>query len=116
VGAVLADAHDPIDVAGGGIIAADGLGGLGREPDLTLLEDQPMRPAERAQFDEGQLPLSNQINDGKGVECSKAVVRDIGDCAVGGSNNFMRVVSDGDARDHMKVGRIDDGEGVILLG
>ena len=51
VGAVLAGSHDPLNFSRRRVIAADCFGGLSREPQLAILEHQPMRTGQRAKID-----------------------------------------------------------------
>jgi hypothetical protein len=67
VGTVLSGAHDPVDFAGARVIASDGPGRFGSEPDFALREGEAMRTAERAEVDLGFFVLANEVDDGEGV-------------------------------------------------
>lgn len=115
VGAVLAGAEDPVDLFRGGIVAADGFGGFGGEPDFVVDEGEAVRAAESAEINGGKGGLVDEIDDGKGVVRAEAVVRDEGSGAVGGGDDLVGVVADGDAGEDLEGGGIDDGEGVGSL-
>jgi hypothetical protein len=116
VGAVLTGAHDPVDLVGGWVVAGDGLGGLGSEPDLAELVVEAVGAGEGAEIDGRQRHPGDEVDDGEGVEGAEAVIRNVGCFAIGGGDDFVGVVTDGDAGDDVQVGGIDDGEGVVLLG
>ena len=57
VSPVLAGAEHPIDLLRRRIVAADHLGGFGREPDFAAHEHQAVRSAQRAEIDRRQCFL-----------------------------------------------------------
>ena len=99
VGAILADAHDPVDFSRSGIVTADASGGFSGEPDFAVAKSQAMRAAQRAQIDGGQRFLRDKVDNRQRVIGAESVVRDVGGFAVGRSNDFVRIVADGNARD-----------------
>jgi hypothetical protein len=113
---VLAGSHDPVDLSGCGVVAADGLGGFGREPDFVLIEDESVRTTQSAQLNRGQTFLIHQVDYGERVEGSEAVVGDIGSVAVCRRDHFVRVVTHGDCGQHVEIAGIDDGKRVVLFG
>ena len=100
----------------GGIVAADRFCGLGGEPDFAADECQAMGAAQWAEVDRWKRLLVDQIDDAEGVEGAEAVVRNVSGGAIGRSDDFVRVIADGDFRDYLQRRRIDDGEGVVTLG
>ncbi len=116
VGAVLAGAHDPVDLAAPGIIAADGLGRFSSEPDLALHEGQPVRAAQGAKFDLRFRLLTDEVDNRQGVKLAEAVIGHIRRMAIRGGDYFVRIVADGNARDDVQAEGINDGESVVLLG
>ena len=101
MGAILADAHDPVDLAGCGIVTANAAGGFSGEPDFAVAKDQAVRTAQRAKIDGGQGLLRDQVDNRKSVIGSESVIGDVGGFAVGRSNDFVRIVADGNARDDL---------------
>ena len=116
VGAILAGAHDPVDLRGGGIVAGDGLGAFSGEIQLAAHEGKAVRSAERSGVDVRQSLLRDQIDDGERVIAAEAVDGNVGGFTVGGGDDFMGVGSDRRFCDDLECGGIDDGEGVIVLG
>ena len=69
-----------------------------------------------AEVDWRQRLLRDEIDDREGVVASAAVIGDVGGFAVGGGDDFVGVLEDGDFRDHLQCGGVDDGERPIALG
>ena len=74
VDAVLAGAEDQVDLAGGWVVAADGLGDLAGEVGLALGDGEAVRASDGAEVDRRESLAVDQVDDGEGVELSKAVV------------------------------------------
>ncbi len=72
VGAVLAGAHDPVDLAVAGIVAADGFGRFGGEPHLALHEGQSVRAAQGAKFDLRFGFLTDEVDRPPGCEIGRS--------------------------------------------
>lgn len=113
---VLAGAHDPIDFLGLGIKAADGFGGFRGEPDFAADEVEAMGATQWAKIDGRQSGLMDEVDSGEGVEGAKAVVRDVRGGAVGGGDDFVGIMADGDASEDLEGGGVDDGQGLGALG
>ncbi len=75
-----------------------------------------MRAAQGAQVDYPCWLLPDKIDDREGVECAEAEIRDVGGAAVGRGNHLVGIVAHGNPRQHVQAGRIDNGQGVVLLG
>jgi hypothetical protein len=50
------------------------------------------------------------------MEAAESIVGDVGSFTVRGSLNFMWIIAHWDASNHMEIGGVDDGQGVVLLG
>ncbi len=111
VGAVLARAHDPVDLLGGGVVAAHHLGAFGGEVQLTAGEVQAVGLAQSAQIDRRQGLLRDQVDPGDGV--SAAIVGDVGDLAVVRYGDLVRIVAHGHARHDRQTRRVDDDQRVL---
>src|ERR1700744_2132258 len=116
VGAVLAGAQDPVDLVRGGIIAANGFGGLCCEPGLAADEGEAVRAVKGPEIDGANRPASGQIDFGEGVVGAESVVGDVCRPAVGGCDDLMGIVADGHAGHDLERGGIDAAEGLRLLG
>ena len=116
VGAVLAGAHDPVNFSTERIVAADGLCGLGGEPDFALGEGEAMRATQSAEIDLRFGFLADEVDHGKRMECAEAVIGNVSRVAVGGGDDFVGIIADGNARDNLQGCGVHDGEGVVLLG
>jgi len=75
-----------------------------------------MGAAERAEIDEADLPLVDEVDDAEGVECAESIVGDVGGFAVGGGDDFVGIAANGDAGDDVEICGVNDGESVVLLG
>src|ERR1035438_7853019 len=116
VGPVLSCSHDPVDLAGSRVIAADRFGCFCRKPYLALREHQAMRTAQCTQIDRRHLLLRHQIDHRQRMKRAKAVVRDISRLPVRRRHHLMRIVAHRNARYHMQRRRIDDRQRMVLLG
>jgi hypothetical protein len=75
-----------------------------------------MRAAERAQIDDRQVFLVEQIDLGDGVQGAAAVIGDVGRFSVGRGDHFMRIGAGGNAANDRQCFGIDDGHGLIVFG
>src|SRR6202011_3882635 len=98
-GAILASAEDPVDLFCRGIVAADGFGGFGGEPEFPAGICKTVWAAQCAQVDYRQSFLCHKIDDGDGVVDTVAVIRNVREFAVVGSDYLVRIRSRGDASD-----------------
>src|SRR6266568_3930301 len=117
VSAVLADAEEPVELIGGGIVAGDESVVFGGEPDLAIGEGDAVRAAQSAEINAAEFLLSEQINHRKSVAWgASAVVGDEGEFAVVGGGDFVRSFAGGDLGHGLESGGIDDGKrGVFLI-
>ena len=117
VSPILAGAEDPIDVLRGWIVAADDLIRLRREIEFAAREIQSVSGMQRAEIDGGQRLAGNQIDDGDRVQSAvgTAVVRDVGEFAVVGGDDFVGIGAGGDAGQNLQCGGIDDRDRVVAL-
>src|SRR6266581_2468505 len=103
VRAVLADAEEPVELIGGGIVAGDEFVVFGGEPDLAIGEGDAVRAAQSAEINAAEFLLGEQINHRKSVAWGAgAVVGDEGEFAVVGGGDFVRSFAGGDLRQKEK--------------
>src|SRR5258707_8110356 len=112
MGPVLPGTHDPVQLTNDGIVTADGLRTLRREPELSLYKDGAMRAIQWFCVKRRKRFLGYEIQDVDLVQAATAIDGDIGLCPVGGGNNLMRIAADGGAGDHFEGGGADDLQGV----
>ena len=74
-----------------------------------------MRAAQGAKFNRLQGLLFHKVDNRKRVKRAESVVGDVSGAAVGGSDNFVGVFTDGDSGDNLESDGIDDGQRVVLL-
>src|ERR1700730_15526894 len=91
MGAILAGAKDPVDLFRCRIVATDGFGGLGSEPEFSARKCEAMRAAQCSQIDYRQCFLLNEIYDGYGVVGATAVIGNVCKLPVIRGGYFVRV-------------------------
>ncbi len=116
MGTILASADDLIDAVRGGIEPGDGLGSLGSKPEKTTDRRQSVRTGERSEFDGGKRTVVNKIDDRKRVVAAEAVVRDVGEAAVGGGSDLVRIWAHGDSGENAQRDWIDKRESARGFG
>src|SRR6266851_2276153 len=116
VRAVLADAEEPVELIGGGIVAGDESVVFGGEPDLAIGKGDAVRAAQSAEINAAEFLLGEQINHRKSVAWgASAVVGDEGEFAVVGGGDFVRSFAGGDLGHRLEGGGIDDGKSGVFL-
>ena len=114
--AVLAGAHQPVDLVGGGIVSPNELVDLGGEVDFALREGDAVRAAQRAQVDPAQLLLAHEVDHGNGAAgISRAIVGNEGQLPIGRRCHLMRAFADGNATRNFSRRRIDGGQRTFFL-
>src|SRR5260221_13691986 len=96
--AVLPGAEDEIDSLRGRIVTAENFGGFRGEPEFAAGEIEAVRAAERAEVDGGKRLLCDEVHNRQSVQragTSSTVVGDVSGLAVGGGDDFVRIVADG---------------------
>ena len=110
VRAVLADAEEPVNFIGGGIVAGDEFVEFGGEIEFAVGEKDAVRAAERAEVHAMNFFLRDEINHGERVAgIFGAVIRDDRELAVSGRGDFVRAFAGGNAGDYLFGGGIHDG-------
>src|SRR6266702_48847 len=116
VSAVLADAEEPVELIGGGIVTGDESVVFGGEPDLAIGEGDAVRAAQSAEINAAEFLLGEQINHRKSVAWgARAVVGDEGEFPVVRGGDFVRSFAGGDLGHGLESGGIDDGKGGVFL-
>ncbi len=113
---VLAGTHDPIDPGGLRIIARDGFRSFRREPDLSSNKRESMWAIQGSSVDVGQRFLPDQVDNGERMVPAATVNGNVSRRSVGRRNHFVRVRTDGSARDYLQRIRVHDCECVVPLG
>ena len=116
VGAILAGAHNPVDLGGCGVVASDDLCAFGGKPDFSSHQCEAMGAVQGSCVDVGQRLLRDQVDDGKGVIAAAAIDGNVCGLSIGRCDDFMRIGANRGARNHLQGVRIDNGECVIALG
>ena len=112
---VLPGAHAPVDPGRRRIIAANGLGALGREPHFSANECQSVYANQRCGINSGQRFARDEVYDIELMEAAVTGVGNVGRLSIRRRDHLMRIRSHGNPLNDLQARWVHDREGVVGL-